>query len=563
MMTPRYLMPFDSRKATHRFTDVLVIGGGLAGLRAAHSVSPDQSVLVVTKDQLRESNSTYAQGGIAGVIDPDDCFESHVNDTMMAGGNLCDRDVVEMVIREGPNRIEELIRWGTRFDEETDGVLELGREGGHSHERIVHAMGDATGQEIMRAVIARTHEVPNIEILENTFTVDLLTYEGKCLGAMIIDPVGQSMMVWAKATILCTGGAGQVFRESTNPPVATGDGIAMAYRAGAELRDMEFVQFHPTVLYIAGSSRSLITEAVRGEGAHLVDSTGHRFMPEYDQRAELAPRDVVSQSIVRQMDATQHPCVYLDLSDLDGDEVRSRFPGIAEACGSFGLDIATDRIPVRPGAHYFIGGVKVDRQGKTSLPGLWAAGEATSSGLHGANRLASNSLLEGLVYGAKAGEAASRQAAEGPHTMVASRIQNPATQPRAQFDIADVRVSLKSLMGRYVGVERTADGLRKAADSIHSFASYVMPHQFDSAEGIELQNLLLTASCIVNGALARIESRGTHFRSDHPVVDDELCRRHLTLRIDVDGGHPQWGTPLPEPATPADRARARAAAINA
>ena len=251
MMTPRYLLPFDSKRATHRFTDVLVIGGGLAGLRAANAVASHQDVLVVTKDRLSESNSNYAQGGIAGVLDPEDCFEAHVADTLAAGGNLCDRAIVEMVIREGPLRIEELVRWGTQFDQ-SYGELELGREGGHSRGRIVHAHGDATGQEIMRAVISRTRETPNIDIWENAFTVDLLTHEGRCRGAVIIDHTNRPILVWAKETILCTGGTGQVFRESTNPTVATGDGSSLAYRAGVQLRDMEFVQFHPTVLYIAG-----------------------------------------------------------------------------------------------------------------------------------------------------------------------------------------------------------------------------------------------------------------------------------------------------------------------
>lgn len=545
MMTPRYLHAFDSRRALHRFTDVLIIGGGLAGLRAANAVETNQSVLVVTKDHLPESNSSYAQGGIAGVLDPADRFEDHVTDTLIAGGNLCDVEVVDTVVREGPRRIEELVRWGTKFDETDDG-LALGREGGHSRERIVHALGDATGREVMRAVIAKTREMSNIEIWEKAFTLDLLTYEGRCRGAMIIGTDMKPQMVWAKETILCTGGAGQVFRESTNPPVATGDGQAIAYRAGVELRDMEFIQFHPTVLYIAGSSRSLITEAIRGEGAHLVDATGHRFMPDYDSRAELAPRDVVSQSIVRQMAATKHPCVYLELSHLNPDQVHQRFPGIAETCHKFGLDLATDRIPVRPGAHYMIGGVSVDRQGRTSLPGLWAAGEVTSSGLHGANRLASNSLLEGLVYGARAGEAASRAAAEGNSKMIALPIVHPVHHRSEAFDIADVRVSLKSLMGRLVGVERDANGLREASDAVRSLSAYVMPHQFDTIEGWELQNLLTAASCMIAAALARCESRGVHFRSDFPAPNDAQWRRHLTIRIDVDAGHPKPG-PILQP----------------
>ena len=409
--TARYLVPFHPKRLPHRFADVLVIGGGLAGLRAALAVPPELSVLVITKSSLRQSNSNYAQGGIAGVIDPEDRFEDHIADTMSAGGGLCDPAVVEMVVREAPARINELIEWGTNFDQAA-GSLALGREGGHSHHRIVHALGDATGKEVMRAVIDRACALPNVETWEHAFTLDLLTHEGRCRGALVwSDQQGQTL-VWAKQTVLCTGGTGQIYRETTNPEVATGDGLAIAWRAGAELRDMEFMQFHPTVLYIAGSSRSLITEAMRGEGARLVDRDGRQFMNEHDPRGELAPRDVVSRAIVTQMERTHHPNVYLDLSHLDPAAVRARFPGIAAICAEFALDITRDWIPVRPGAHYMVGGATVDIEGRTTVPGLWAAGECTSSGLHGANRLASNSLLEGLVYGAHAGAGAAREAAK-------------------------------------------------------------------------------------------------------------------------------------------------------
>src|SRR3569623_821521 len=348
---PRYLVPFHPKRVPHHFCDVLIIGGGVAGLRAAMAVDPRLSVLVITKDSIIQSNSNYAQGGIAGVMDPEARFENHVADTLTAGGELCDREVVEMVVREAPRRIRVLNKCGAHFDLEA-GELALGREGGHSHDRIVHALGDATGREIMRAVIETAQKQANVETWQNTFTLVLLTHEGACRGALVWNTHHGKTLVWAKQTILATGGCGQIYRETTNPAVATGDGHAMAYRAGAELRDMEFMQFHPTVLYIAGSSRNLIADALRGAGAHLVDRLGHRFMNDYDSRGELAPRDIVSQSIVTQMEKTRHPNVYLDLSHLEPAKVRARFPGIAAICADFGINITKDWIPVRPGAHY-------------------------------------------------------------------------------------------------------------------------------------------------------------------------------------------------------------------
>ena len=528
--TPRYLTPFHPKHVPHYFADVLIIGGGLAGLRAANAVDPALSVLIVTKDSIQQSNSNFAQGGIAGVLDPEDRFEDHINDTLTAGGVLCDKHVVEMVVREGPQRIEELVRWGTRFDQQS-GALSLGREGGHSRHRVVHALGDATGKEVMRAVIQWTEHLENVEIWQDAFTLDLLTEEGACRGAIIWNARRGRTIVWAKQTILATGGAGQLYRETTNPRVATGDGHAIAYRAGAELRDLEFVQFHPTVLYIAGSSRSLITEAMRGEGAHLVDRRGHRFMLDYDPRAELAPRDAVCKAIVSEMEKTQHPNVYLDLSHLEADRVRERFPGIAANCAKFGIDIAKDRIPVRPGAHYMIGGVTVDEQGQTTVSGLWAAGEVTSSGLHGANRLASNSLLEGLVYGAHAGEGASRAAAEIPDRFQAPPLENlPRPNKGEPLDLADIRNSLKSLMWRSASVRREREELTEAAQTIENWCRYVLDAQFSEPGGWELQNMLVVARLIIGAALEREESRGVHLRSDFPDADDEHWVRHLLVR---------------------------------
>jgi L-aspartate oxidase len=526
-LTPRYLVPFHPRELPHFFADVLVVGGGLAGLRAANAVDPKLSVLVVTKDALFQSNSSYAQGGIAGVLDPDDRFELHVSDTLVAGGTLCDERVVEMVIREAPARIQELIDWGTHFDE-LAGRITLGREGGHSKSRIVHALGDMTGREVMRAVIERTRRQPHVRIWENTFTLDLLTHEGTCRGAIVATQHGEKMLVWARQTILATGGCGQIYRESTNPPVATGDGHAMAYRAGAQLRDMEFVQFHPTVLYIAGGSRSLITEAIRGEGGHLVDKDGLRFMPEYDERAELAPRDIVSQAIVTQMEKTRHPCVYLDVTHLNRQFVLNRFPGIAAACKQFGIDITRDKIPVRPGAHYMIGGVTVDLEGRTSIPGLWAAGEVSSSGLHGANRLASNSLLEGLVYGAHAGAAASQTALDTPDGFHVWPLENPIVVPPAEpLDLEDIRNSLKALMWRQCGVRKSGAGLVEALEAVNQWRRYVLVRQFEDLAGWELQNMLTLARVMIAAAHEREESRGVHLRTDFPGRDDARWNRHL------------------------------------
>ena len=561
MRFPRYLVPFHPKHIPHHFVDVLVIGGGIAGLRAVMSIDPKLSTLVVTKDQLRESSSNYAQGGIACVVTPEDSFEMHIADTLATGAQLCDREVVEMVIREAPDHIRQLIEWGTCFDQDTSSstgqkTFVLGREGGHSHFRIVHALGDATGKEIMRALIHQARYERKVQIWQDTFTIDLLTQDlqapdtapapegiessrqngafwtgnerAQCHGALVWNPHHGKTFIWAKQTILCTGGAGQIYRETTNPLIATADGHAIAYRAGAKLMDMEFMQFHPTVLYIAGSSRSLITEAMRGEGAKLVDSKGHRFMPEYDDRAELAPRDIVSQAIVKQMKKTDHPCVYLDLSHLDQVWVHHRFPGISSRCKEFGIDIATDRIPIRPGAHYMIGGVVVDQHGRTSLPGLWAAGEASSSGLHGANRLASNSLLEGLVYGAHAGAGASAAAMNQPDSFQAIPLVHPKSAPHDErLDLLDIRNSLKSLMWRAAGVQRSGAELRTAGQTIDTWCQYALTRQLPNPVGWELQNMLTVARIVIEGALQREESRGVHFRTDFPDQDNRQWGKRL------------------------------------
>ena len=546
---PRYLTAFGPKRVPHCFTDVLILGGGLAGLRAALAADSRLSVTVVTKEDLRSSSSQWAQGGIAGVVDPEDRFDNHVADTLTAGGGLCHEDVVDSVVREAPGRIAELIAWGTKFDER-DGTLELGREGGHSHHRIVHALGDATGREVMRAVIQQTRTLENLEVWPDTFTIDLLTFEGICRGALVWNKSHGKTLIWAKRTILATGGAGQLYRESTNPEGASGDGMALAWRAGVELRDMEFMQFHPTVLYIAGGGRSLITEAVRGAGAYLVDRDGERFMPHFDPRAELAPRDIVSRAITDVMHRTHHSNVYLDLSHLDSATVRRRFPGMLQICGKFGLDLTRDRIPVRPGAHYMIGGATVDAVGRTSLPGLFAAGEVTSSGLHGANRLASNSLLEGLVYGARAGRAASDEAlseqrADAFGVPLLSNAK--AVEANGSLDLNDIRNSLRSLMWRPVGVERTGTSLLEAREAVEGWCRYVLPQQFADPPGWQLQNMLEVARLMIQSAIHRRETRGVHVRSDFPETSD-AWRVHITWR--QGSGQADTTKPTLEPLVP-------------
>jgi len=527
----RYLVPFHPKRIPHVFTDVLIIGAGIAGVRAALEIDPRLRVIMITKDVVNLSNSAWAQGGIAGALDPSDATENHAEDTMIAGAGLCDPDVVHHVVDAAPQLIRELADLGANFDQK-DGHIALTTEGGHSHPRIAHALGDATGKEIMRALIASVRGADWTEIWEKTFTIDLLTHEGVCRGALVWNAQHGRTFVWAKQTILATGGAGKVYRETTNPDIATADGHAIAYRAGAELRDMEMMQFHPTVLYIAGSSRHLISEAVRGEGGKLVDVTGASFMLNYDERGELAPRDIVSRAITDQMEKTRHPCVYLDLSHIDPAKVRQRFPHIGQMCQDFGLDLTRDRIPVRPGAHYMMGGLTVDLNAHTTLPRLWAAGEVTSTGLHGANRLASNSLLEGLYYGVEAGRGASAAALQIADEFTFPPLESPPTPVLPELDelnLVDLQNALGSIMWRNVGIRRDAEGLAVAATQVDFWDRYVGAREFQTVAGWELQNMLLVSRLMIESARAREESRGVHYRSDFPQTGSDAAT-HVTIR---------------------------------
>ena len=528
----RYLVPFDARTLGQVFTDCLVIGAGVAGLRAAIETSSYGQVLLVCKNSMEESATWHAQGGIASVLDPADNFAAHINDTLVTGSGLSDVKIVELVVRSGPELIRELVGWGAAFDRDGDN-LALAREGGHSANRIVHGHGDATGKAVSQCLTQKVSQQDNIRLMKGTFVVDLLTHEDTCVGALISQPGKELGIIWAKQIILAGGGLGQMYRETTNPVGATGDGFALAYRAGAKLTDMEMVQFHPTTLYIAGASRTLVSEAVRGEGAKLIDHEGRRFMPDYHPKAELAPRDVVSRAILQHMAKIGRTNVFLDARHIGPEKFRQRFPQISAMCESFDISPGKDLIPVRPSAHYMVGGVVADQTARTSLKNLYTCGETASSGLHGANRLGSNSLLEGLVFGRIAGQQAGQSLQKDNGRLLPLPLRSEvALSHKTRLDIPDVLNSLRSLMWRNVGMEREATHLSEAIEIIEFWSRYVMDKVFDEPTGWECQNMLTTARIMAASALARQESRGVHSRSDFPDTDDEHWKKHISFTVD-------------------------------
>ncbi len=523
----RYLVDIDSIKTHQQSTDYLVIGAGVAGLRAAIEASQHGSVTVLTKGSVEDSNTWNAQGGIASVLDKTDSYELHIADTLRTGCGLCEEKTVELVVHNGPALIRQLFDWGCAFDL-VNGQIATTIEGGHSHPRIAHAHGDETGKIIAQTLIAKARQQRNITIIENFFSIDLLTVENKCLGVIGRHNEKEIRIIWALNTILATGGAGQLYRETTNPSVATADGLAMAYRAGATLQDLEFVQFHPTTLYIAGASRALITETLRGEGAVLRDIKGRAFMKDYNPAAELAPRDIVSRAILEQMLKTKSTNVFLDIRHFDKQHFNKRFPVISELCESFDIDITKDLIPVRPSAHYMVGGVKTDLAAKTEIENLYVCGEVSSTGLHGANRLGSNSLLEGLVFGKIAGQTPlANKTADFGKSIIQYKI--PHSELR-HLDMVDVRNSLRALMWRNVGITRKSLELRQATELIQFWQRYVMDKAFDNPQGWELQNMLTVCLLIGQSALGRKESRGTHYRSDFANTDDEHFKKHTEVK---------------------------------
>jgi len=524
----RYLVHFSSHNIPQIFTDVLVLGSGIAGLTAALALPEGTSVLVATKGALSEGSTTDAQGGVAAAMGPGDSPEQHAHDTLEAGCGLCSEQTVRLVTEEAPGRLEELARLGVGFDR-AGGELSLTREGGHRRARILHADGDATGRAITDALGSRLYERANTEVFEHTFALDLLTLDGTCHGALVWNEAHGLMMVRAKQTVLATGGCGRIYRETSNPSVVTGDGVAMAFRAGASLQDMEFVQFHPTTLYVAGASRALISESLRGEGAVLLNRAGERFMDRYHPDAELAPRDVVSRSIVEEMRRTGHTCAYLDVRGMSSEYLENRFPTITGLCRRFGLDLAGDLIPVRPAAHYLIGGVRTDLDGRTSIANLLACGEVACTGLHGANRLGSNSLLEGLVFGHRCAAAAQADIERTAEPLSVHAIQGLPQEPAyGNLNLADVGNSLRSLVWRSAGVVRDGAELDEALEMITFWCRYVMDKEFEDSEGWELQNMLTVSRLVCMSARQREESRGVHYRSDFPETSPSWQRHIIT-----------------------------------
>lgn len=497
-------------------TDFIVIGSGVAGLRASIALAESGArVTVLTKDKASESNTEYAQGGVAVALSDDDNAELHEEDTLVAGAGLCDPEAVETLVVDGTKYIKQLIDWGIEFDQD-GGKLAFTQEAAHSRRRILHAHGDSTGKEIVRALIARARQEKRINLLPFANTESLLMDNGRCVGVRFLDPILRAPRdIVAKAVILCTGGAGQLFQHTTNPSVATGDGMAMAYFAGAEMADMEFIQFHPTALSIENAPRFLLSEAMRGEGGVLRNILGERFMDRYDERLELAPRDIVSRSIVAEMRRTGSRNVFLDMTALDEAFLKERFPRIYETCRFYGLDITKDQLPVSPASHYCMGGIRTDLFGRSTVPGLYAAGEVSCTGVHGANRLASNSLLEGLVFGARAGKAAvaDNSKFQSPNSRLGDQSSEFGIWNLESGISTAVKKRVKRVMWERVGILRDRDSLQRA---LHEFDQIAM-----SKLSISSANFVTLATLVAKAALWREESRGGHFRTDFPEQHEE------------------------------------------
>jgi L-aspartate oxidase len=517
--------------------DYAVVGSGVAGLRAAIELSEAGSVLVLAKSFLSDSATAWAQGGIAVALSDEDEIGLHEQDTINAGDGLCRPESVALLVEEGPKYITQLIEWGTEFDR-AGTKLAFTREAAHSRSRILHAHGDSTGREISRALLARANSIPHLHLRAHAFTTGLILENGSAAGVQFIDETDGSVHeLHANAILLATGGLGQIYKETTNPDVATGDGMAIAYEAGAVLSDMEFVQFHPTALAVKGAPRFLLSEALRGEGGILRNINLERFMKRYNEAQELASRDIVARAIVSEMHRTNAHHVYLDMTAKSKEFLEKRFPRIYATCMSYGLDLATDVAPVCPAAHYMMGGVKSDLWGRTSIPRLYAAGETADTGVHGANRLASNSLLEGLVFGARSGQAMMQDAPVAKRssaTLPGKRAPQPGSpdaekHAHSAHPEAALRTQIRDLMWRHVGILRNGKELKSTLAQLDAIQ---VPAAASSRETNELKNLHSLAKVITRSAIAREESRGSHYRSDFPYRDDDEFQKHSIVKKD-------------------------------
>ncbi len=524
-MIPEYLISFNTSQLNKEKVDFLIIGGGLSGLYIAWELR-NYDTLILYKDGLEETCSYNAQGGIAVALSKEDTPQLHKEDTLKVGCYLNDEKAVDILVNEGIERIKEIIDMGFNFDKE-NGDFHFTKEGGHSKKRILHSNGDAIGKSITGFFYKLVSNIPNIKILNNSFLIDLISVDDKIVGALILDGnKNEIFLIQAKGYILATGGAGMVFQETTNPSHITGDGIAVAYRKNVELIDLEFYQFHPTTFYIAGAPRFLISESVRGEGGILRNVYGDRFMYDYHPSGELAPRDIVSRAIIDQMKKTNSNCVYLDLTHLKKEFIKKRFPQIYNFCKTYGIEPSKNLIPVRPAAHYFMGGIKTDLWGRTNFSNLFACGECAWTGIHGANRLASNSLLECLVFGKRIGIKIKEENFKIYDVDVKYVFPKKAD---IWIDKEDLKRSIRSLMWRNVGIERDEEGLKYALSKLKEWQKYAFCKEFYDKSGFESLNMLIVASLITESALIRKETRGTHFRKDYPEIDDKNWKKHIII----------------------------------
>lgn len=525
----RFLIDFDTKNIETSYYDVVIVGSGIAGVYTALEIPEQYNVLILTKEALEVSNSVLAQGGIAVSLDKGDSPELHFKDTVYAGAGLCNEESVWTLVNEAADNIKKVCKYGVQFDMKSPEELAFGREAAHSKDRIIHA-GDTTGKEVLDKLIAAVKTRKNVKIKERSFVIDYLTDNDEIKGIISYYEDDSKLKIYLSHAVVCaTGGYGQLYESTTNPEVATGDGACAAYRAGAELVDLEFIQFHPTVLFHPKNKSFLISEAVRGEGGILKNKDNERFMPNYHEMAELAPRDVVSRAIFNEMKKTNTDHVYLDITFKGKEYLGKRFPNIYKTCLEYGIDISKDYIPVAPAEHYCMGGIKTDVYGRTNIKGLYACGEAACTGIHGANRLASNSMLEGLVFGHKIAIEIADFIANKRDRKPEYQVKYTTDRIRKDINSHEIKSNLKSIMDKYVGIIRNKEGLEKAAEQVKTYRDLLKNMRNTSIEDWELQNMILLSGLVINSALQREESRGAHYRSDFSQTNDEMWKRNIVV----------------------------------